>query len=432
MKNKRVILWFRKDLRIHDNEAFTEAFKSNAEVYPVFVFDDQWHNGQSRFGFKRIGKFRTQFLLECVKDLKENLRKIGLDLIVRKGDPAQEVFQLAKELKTYYVHCNRERTRDEVNNQERLEKKLWTIGQELRYYRGKMLLYTFDLPFPVTHVPSNFTGFKKEVEQIVPIREPLEEPNSEDIIEWTATPDLGNMPSMKDLYGDQVENNLDSINGGEQAGLGKLEELTQDLLFKDSRMLNDEPHLSPYLSMGCLSPKMVFHHLRSHFNEKDRVFYKTLVIDDLVLRDYLRLLGKKYGDEIFYKSGMSENDELLNLKDTSLIQNLQKANLEDDFANAIVYQLLTTGYIPGFARYYFANYLIYTLQMDWRIGAEFFEEYLIDYDPCSNWVNWQLIAGQGPEGRSEQRASLDYLRKKFDPQDHYIEKWSPNMINTIQ
>jgi deoxyribodipyrimidine photo-lyase len=83
-------------------------------------------------------------------------------LVVRIGKPEVVVFELAKSLKTQWVYCNRERTYEEVLVQDALEHQLWTIGQEIRYTRGKMLYYTSDLPFPITHTPENFTAFRKE------------------------------------------------------------------------------------------------------------------------------------------------------------------------------------------------------------------------------------------------------------------------------
>jgi deoxyribodipyrimidine photo-lyase len=133
---------------------------------------------KSRFGHKRVHLLRAQFLIESIKALRDSWREMGSDLIVRVGHPEHVIFDLAKEFKTSMVFCNRERTRDEVTVQDSLEQNLWTIGQEMRFTRGKMLYYTQDLPFPVTHTPDNFTAFRKELERIVPIRAELPMPDS--------------------------------------------------------------------------------------------------------------------------------------------------------------------------------------------------------------------------------------------------------------
>src|SRR6186713_1094090 len=163
----RSIAWFRQDLRLHDNEALLEAIRNVDEVLPVYVFDHRPY---------RIGLVRARFLIESVADLRLSLRRVGSDLIIRMGDPADVLYQLALETKSQWVYCNRERTSEEVEVQDRLEQKLWTIGRELRYTRGKMLFHTADLPFPVTQCPDHFVVFRKSVEHIVQVRLPFDIP----------------------------------------------------------------------------------------------------------------------------------------------------------------------------------------------------------------------------------------------------------------
>ncbi len=415
-KNKRYILWFRNDLRLHDNEALTEAVQTGAEIYPVFVFEDKWFEEKSPFGFRRIGQLRKKFIVECVEQLSQSLQEIGLSLIIRKGNTVQEIFELAREVESKCVLCNRERTTDEVLIQESLERKLWTIGQELRYFRGKMLLYTADLPFPVTHVPDNFTNFRKEVEQFVPIREPFPSPSEDQVVRPMVRLEVGTIPG--------ISIRSESLKGGEHEALKRLEYFKEELLQYCPNSGYSKPHLSPYLSQGCLSSKLVYYQLKNAFRGKNKDFLKLDVVQDLLLRDYMRLIGKKYGDLIFHKSGIKKNNEIAGSRSEEKIASLISARTDDEFVNAILSQLKATGFVPRFAREYFARYLIEILQLDWRIGAELFEEYLLDYDPCSNWVNWQLLAGQGPEGKKDQMAQLDYLRKKYDPNGIYFSEWS--------
>src|SRR5690606_25035916 len=145
------------DLRLHDNEALTEAIETKSEIIPIFVFDERVFFGTTKEGFEKTSAYRTKFIIEAVQDLRNSLKKLDADLIVRVGKPEEIIFELAKEFKTSWVYCNRERTDEELKVQDLLEKNLWTIGQEIRYARGKMLYYTADLPFPITQTPDNFT-----------------------------------------------------------------------------------------------------------------------------------------------------------------------------------------------------------------------------------------------------------------------------------
>ena len=84
MRNNRAIVWFQKDLRIHDNEALIEASSNAKEVIPVYVFDDRELNNQTDIlQIEKTGSFRSRFLIESVEDLRNNLRERGSDLIVR-------------------------------------------------------------------------------------------------------------------------------------------------------------------------------------------------------------------------------------------------------------------------------------------------------------------------------------------------------------
>ena len=97
MRNNRVVVWFRQDLRLHDNEALAEALKHGQEIIPVFVFDERTFMGTTDwFGFPKTGKFRTQFIIESVRDLRTSLEALGSHLVVRIGKPEEVIFNIAQ------------------------------------------------------------------------------------------------------------------------------------------------------------------------------------------------------------------------------------------------------------------------------------------------------------------------------------------------
>jgi len=216
---RRSIVWFRNDLRIHDNEALVDALAHNDEILPLYIIDPRIFNGFTSYGFPKAGSFRINFILESLIDLRNNLKDIGSNLYVRVGHPEEIIPQLARELKTSYVYCNRERTKEEVDVQDALEKGLWSIGQEVRYYRGKMLYYTADLPFPVTHCPDSFTSFRKEVEKFVQIRKPLDSPAG--ISSLSIELDEGPIPALSDFDFDTSATSQ-MLRGGENAAIEEL------------------------------------------------------------------------------------------------------------------------------------------------------------------------------------------------------------------
>ena len=125
MRKEISIMWFRRDLRLHDNEALWEASKTADEMITIYVFDERVFSGKTTFGFQKTGPFRAQFILECVENLRTSLQKRNLDLIVRVGKPEEIIADLAKEHSASWVYCNRERTEEEVKVQNHLEANLW-------------------------------------------------------------------------------------------------------------------------------------------------------------------------------------------------------------------------------------------------------------------------------------------------------------------
>jgi len=114
LESKVSIVWFRNDLRLHDNEAFFEASSISQTVIPVYVFDPRIFGAQTSYGFPKTGKFRAQFIIQSIIDLRNRLREKGSDLIIQIGKPEETLPRLCREYKAHYIFCNRERTEEEV------------------------------------------------------------------------------------------------------------------------------------------------------------------------------------------------------------------------------------------------------------------------------------------------------------------------------
>lgn len=82
------VVWFRSDLRVHDNECLNAANNESVSVLPVYCFDPRDY-GKSSSGFDKTGPYRAAFVLNCVSDLRRNLQARGSDLVVRFGKPEQ-------------------------------------------------------------------------------------------------------------------------------------------------------------------------------------------------------------------------------------------------------------------------------------------------------------------------------------------------------
>lgn len=400
---ENTIVWFRQDLRLEDNEALIEASRNADQVVCLYVFDER---------STQIGIPRLRFLRESVQSLRHALRTLGTELIVRVGKPEEVIYQMAVDTKSRWVYCNRERTHNEVSVQDRVEHNLWAIGRELRYSRGKMLYHTADLPFPVTYCPDAFANFKKEVESVVPIRDPLPVPIR--IPPAPANIEPGDIPDITALTSSQSHLAFLCFEGGEIAGQKALQ--GESPICHELPLLQEGVVLSPWISLGCLSPKRVFRTFDSNTESDNRIR------QNLIMRDYLRLMGKKYGDRIFYKSGITGR-RMDFKKDIQAFESWKNGTTPIPLLNAAMHQLNLTGWIPDQLRKLLAAYLIKVLQLDWRLGASHFEYTLVDYDPCSNWVSWMNLAGVGPEYKDDRTIHYDQLWKKIDPEETYTQFW---------
>ena len=120
MRKDIAIVWFRADLRLHDNEAIWEACHAADRVIPVFVFDERVFGAKTKHGFEKTGVHRAQFIIESVENLRKNLRRKGADLIVRYGKPEKILWNIANQVNASWGYCNRERTQEEVDVQNAL------------------------------------------------------------------------------------------------------------------------------------------------------------------------------------------------------------------------------------------------------------------------------------------------------------------------
>lgn len=438
---KRSIVWFRQDLRLHDNEALKKALEHSEEVIPVYVFEQSWFRGKTSYNFPKIGVYRSQFIIEAVEDLRKSLRQLGIDLILRIGDTVEEIFNLAVETQAHYVFANMERTYEENKLQNKLEKKLWTIGKETSFWRGKMLYYTQDLPFPIAHTPDTFSSFRKEVERYTPVREPLEAPSH--FKTWTLQVNPGELPTVED-FGHQPftrdKRSAFTLKGGETAALERLKDYLWERQLVNNYMktrngligADYSSKLSACLAQGCISPKYIYCELKRYERKVKKNKSTYWLFFELLWRDFFRLMGKRYGTRIFRKEG------LLEAKHEPMPDNFEKLKEWIDgktgvpFIDANMLELKYTGFMSNRGRQNVASYLVKDLKVNWQMGAEYFESVLVDYDVCSNWLNWMYVAGVGNDPRENRYFNPITQAKRYDPKGKYIRLWLPQLRDVVQ
>lgn len=414
---------------MHDNEAVTEAMHSADDVYPVYVFDERLFFESTRFGFRKCGAHRCRFILESVRDLRDQLRSLGSDLIVRVGKPEDELFEIAKQLRSRWVFCNRERTPAEVAVQDQLEQNLWSIGQEIRYTRGKMLYYTGDLPFPVTHTPDAFSTFRKEVLEITPIREPLARPLA---LNPVTSIDSGVIPELSVFRHDDIEHSVQEqqqFTGGESVAIEQLNEFRERMgATKGGKGKEDiSSKLSPWITNGCLSPKLLYSYFAPYRPAKQK---DDVILQALLRRDFLRLVGKKHRSSIFRKGGTLQKPREDLREDVDSLNKWINGSTGVPLVDAYMNELAQVGFIEDRGRIIVAHYLVKTMQVNWQVGASYFESVLLDYDPCSNYGNWNRIADVDLDDQKIPSFNLAAQIRQDPSLVDYIRRWVPSAASS--
>lgn len=437
MSKRLAIVWFRNDLRLHDNEALTDALKHADEILPVYIFDPRlWRGTLPHSGLPKLGSHRAKFLLEAVANLKKNLRKRGADLLVRIGKPEEELADITSATKASWVFCNRERIDEELQVQNAVEQSLWTIGREVYYSRGKLLYYTADLPFPITQTPDVFTQFRKETERITQVREPLPTPVRIPFVEDEEI-DFGQIPTLADFgMSPPPEDSRSAIDwrGGEDAGLDRLAyylfETQAVSTYKETRngLIGSDysTKFSAWLAHGCLSPKRIYWEIKA-YEEKNGANDSTYwVVFELLWRDFFRLMGKKHGNAIFHKGGTKGESKDWR-KDQEAFQRWVNGETGTPFIDANMREIAQTGFMSNRGRQNVASYLVKDLNIDWRLGAEYFEHVLLDYDVTSNWCNWNYVAGVGSDPREDRYFNILSQAQRYDGEGDYVKLWLPEL-----
>jgi deoxyribodipyrimidine photo-lyase len=396
MSEKTILVWFRNDLRIHDNEILLEAVRKADKVLPVYCFDPYYFQ-RTASGISKTGSFRARFLLEAVADLRKNLQGYGAELIIRTGNPAEILPQLAEQYQVNEVYHHREVAYEETEISEQVETALWKLRLNLKHFIGHTLYHKEDLPFPIKDIPDSFAVFKKKVERDSNVRPCV--PTPEHIVTPEIT-DAGELPTLSQLGLDEIVDDPRATNyfqGGETAALVQLHKYFSQgdvaVKSKSSRNSgsNNSSKLSPWLAVGCISPRQVYWEIFKH-NQDGNNQNASLLKLELLWRDYFRFMFKKHGQK-FIKAKTAEDEAPVLAVNELDFNKWAHGETGVPFIDACMHELNATGYICNQCRQIVATYLVHDLKADWTRGAAYFEEKLIDYSPASNWGNWAFIAG---------------------------------------
>lgn len=430
----RILVWFRNDLRIHDQKIIIDAIEQNANVIiPIYCFDDRQFQTTS-FGFPKTGQFRGKFLLEAIINLRKSLQTIGSNLIIRKGIPEDIIPRIAMENKIDFVCFSEEATAEEIKVEKELRKKLNEAKIKIKTVWQSTLYHPQELPYKMADIPDLFTNFRKEVEKKSKVYSCLKNPQK-----LPPIPDIkiGDIPSLQDLGLEDYQPSSKSVldfKGGETEAIKRLNHYfwEKDCLkeYKQTRngMLGADysSKFSPWLAVGCLSPRYIYQEVKKYEEERVKNDSTYWLIFELLWRDFFRFTAIKYGNKIFYPSGL-QNISLPWQENWSIFETWCEGQTGYPLIDANMRELKTTGFMSNRGRQNVASFLTKNLGINWQMGAQWFESLLIDYDVCSNWGNWNYTAGIGNDARGFRYFNITKQSKDYDYQGDYLRHWLPEI-----
>lgn len=430
-KARIAICLLRNDLRLHDNEALSWAFKNADFVVPLYCFDPRHYKGTWHFNLPKTGSHRLKFLLESVSDLRNTLRLKGSNLIVRVGKPEVIVPELVKTLSDVQnLVFHEEVTYEEL----KVEKALKHCGIDVKTFWGHTLYHKSDLSFSVNNLPDVYTQFRKSVEAKCPVRKVI---NVDEVKPVPEGLEEGQIPTMEDLGVKSVP--VDprialNFKGGETVALDRLNhylwETDSVATYKETRngMIGADysTKFSTWLTHGCISPRKIFWEIKQYEQERTANQSTYWVIFELLWRDYFRYVALKYGNQIFYEGGV-QNKRIPWKQDKAMFEAWKDGRTGVPYVDANMREMAATGFMSNRGRQNVASFLTKDLKLDWRMGAEWFESQLIDHDVTSNYGNWLYSAGIGNDPREDRKFNMVKQGLDYDHDGEYVRLWVPEL-----
>jgi deoxyribodipyrimidine photo-lyase len=431
-----VVHWFRPgNLRLHDNPSLFKSVEDARDsglargnsakrdeccLIPIFCFDTRVFGAHAltESGNLKCGPRRAKFLIECVADLRVRLRVLmKLPLAVVLGEPVKVFGQFLSQIpdETHVsIFCQEEVSRDEseqVATVRLLLRKrpkgtvypVWgsNVHDPRHIHFGRFLE---DLPDDCNHYPHAVQKRAPPLPKHILLNpDPAQFPDS-DSFEYRAlygvtTPNF--MPSLSDLgYTSEQIKEADAVDprsslqcrGGETNALNHIETYIweKDLLKTYSYTRNHllgidhSTKLSSWLSAGCLSPRHFVAEMRRFQSKRHR----NLAVDlynQLLRRDHCKFLVAKYRERVFSRKGTSDRFRPWSRAKVNY-EAWKQGRTGYPLVDACMRELSATGYMSGRGRLVVASFFSFELGLDWRLGAEWFQSQLVDYDVYSNWV----------------------------------------------
>jgi deoxyribodipyrimidine photo-lyase len=427
----KALVWFRNNLRLHDNRTIAEATARHKEIVFVYVFDER-HWKLSPIGQNMSSPRKLSFLWCSVIKLQQEIEKLGGSLLVVKGEQQEEVVKTMQKYQCEALYTTEEPGVYEALSLANVEKALMQKGMSVNIFNESTLYHPDDIPWPINKLPSVFTKFRKENEKQTSIREIVVSPTNLAMsklqnLQKIAAEDFSIQEMNKPEKGTHFE-------AGEQAAFKRLsyyfDETDLIKTYKETRNgmigIDFSSKLSAWLANGSISPRSVYQQLKNYEQKMGANQSTYWLFFELLWRDYFHFIMKKHGAHLFSKKGIQE-EEYQWKREKDIFDLWCKGETGIPMIDANMRELNETGYMSNRGRQLVASFLTHDLEIDWRWGAYYFERQLVDYDVASNWGNWAYVAGVGNDPRNNRYFNILSQAKRYDNSGEYVRLWLPEL-----
>ena len=421
------LIWFRNNLRIHDNISLQKATSNHDKVIAVYFFDPKYFKSD-KFGFKKTEKFRAKFLIETIENLKENLANLNITLLSYFDAPENRFQKLCDDFSINTIYTQKEWTSEEAETDILVKKSISENVKIIEDY-DQFLYHPKTVSSNFNNIPNVFSSFRKKIEKYVDI---LEETNGIKLPKENIVKNNTKTPSLETLGFNKFETPHKTafpFKGGENEALKRLDyylfESKKVSFYKKTRNgligLDYSTKFSPWLANGSISAKTIYHKIKKYESEFGKNQSTYWVIFELIWRDFFKYISLKYDNKIFKIEGILNKKYDWN-NNTKIISKWINGETNDDFVNANMIELKETGWMSNRGRQNVASYFAKELLQDWRIGAAYFESLLLDYDVHSNYGNWMYVAGVGNDPR-DRKFNTKIQAERYDSNYKYRNIW---------
>ena len=414
-KYKTLIVWLRRDLRVHDNSALHHALLEAEQVVPLFVLDEAILRRPD------TGPARVEFLLDALRVLDGNLQKRGGRLIIRQGKTPEAILSAVQEFDADGVFFHKEQEPHGRARDEAVTELLTQAGKECKTFTDITLFAPTEILSQIGTPYTVFTPYKK-VWFSRPAPPPYPAPASVPIPigAWSAP-----LPKAVDRqFG--TEQTFEC--GGEDAALGLLhkflaEKASAYAAHRDILADDGTSRLSRHLHMGTISPRTIVAAVREAGIDKGAETF----LSEIAWREfYLQILYHfpHVAEGAFrpqYNKVAWENDE-------TLFAAWKDGRTGYPIVDAAMRQMNHEAWMHNRGRMITASFLTKDLLIDWRWGERYFMEKLVDGDQAANNGGWQWAAGTGTDAQPYFRIFNPTTQgEKFDPNGTYVKRWIPEL-----